>query len=299
VLSEFGRRIRNALTSRVDDVSGPGREPARGPRRRWVVPLIVVVLVGAVLFGTNRLLDSIRGDDAPEARASGTPTASASGPASPSPSPESPSPESPAPVVPPAAFTLGYQPLWPFAGYAAAEEWRTDGGSQPWHLDADQTALSFTRGYLGFTDITRVTSRAVESRDAHIGVGYPLPGGGAHTAAVLHLVRFGTDPRSPWEVVGSSDTTLSIQRPAYGSRVSSPLTVGGRITGTDESIRVWVRSLGAREPVGEECCLPAGGENSPWSQTVSFRGSGVLTLVASTGGHLRQVEEFAIHGVRT
>jgi len=27
---------------------------------------------------------------------------------------------------------------------------------------------------------------------------------------VLHLVRFGNDPDSPWEVVGSDDTTFSL-----------------------------------------------------------------------------------------
>ena len=32
---------------------------------------------------------------------------------------------------------------------------------------------------------------------------------------------------------------------------------------------------------------------------MSFTGTGVLTIVASTGGHLQAVERFAIQGVRS
>jgi len=119
------------------------------------------------------------------------------------------------------------------------------------------------------------------------------------TAAVLHLVRFGFDGRSPWEVVGSNDTTFTLERPAHGSLVASPITVGGDITGVDESIHVWVRSLNAHAAVGDKCCLPVGGVNRPWSQTISFTGCGVLAIVASIGGHLQRVEAFAIQGVHT
>ncbi len=123
----------------------------------------------------------------------------------------------------------------------AAKDWQAayrSGGQQPWHLDAGQTALSFTRGYLGFNEINIVTSTRTDSIGAHIGVGYRDPNGTARTAAVLHLVRFGTDSDSPWEVVGSDDATFSLEIPAYGSVVHSPVTVGGHITGVDENIRV-------------------------------------------------------------
>jgi hypothetical protein len=75
--------------------------------------------------------------------------------------------------------------------------------------------------------------------------------------------------------------------------------VGGRITGVDENIHVWVRQASASRPLGENCCLPAGG-NTPWSTTVSLRPATarVLTIVAATGGHFTGVERFAITGVR-
>jgi hypothetical protein len=77
-----------------------------------------------------------------------------------------------------------------------------------------------------------VTSTVYDRTGAHIGVGYKLPTTGrlaTATAAVLHLVRFGTDQDSPWEVVGSDDDlfSFSLEQPIYGSAVSSPMTVGG------------------------------------------------------------------------
>jgi hypothetical protein len=46
--------------------------------------------------------------------------------------------------------------------------------------------------------------------------------------------------------------------------------------------------------------IPAGGDRSPWTTgRVSFGQRGVLTIVASTGGHVQQVERFAIQGVHT
>jgi len=202
----------------------------------------------------------------------------------------------------PAALS-GYLPLWPFATAAEARGWQRSyrqGGHQPWHLSPDLTALSFARGYLGFTGIDRATSTVVQGADARIGVGFLLPNRRASTAAVVHLVRFGAGPDAPWEVVGTRDSTLSLTSPRYGAAVSSPVRVGGRITGVDESIAVEVRQRGARAPLGRVCCLPAGGSDSPWSTSVRFAGAtpGVLTVVASTGGHVAAVEMFAVTGVR-
>lgn len=76
--------------------------------------------------------------------------------------------------------------------------------------------------------------------------------------------------------------------------------MGGTITGVDESIRVQVRSTGSARPLGESCCASAGGEDALWSATVTFQAApgSTLTLVASTGGHVAEVERFAVTGVR-
>jgi hypothetical protein len=86
--------------------------------------------------------------------------------------------------------------------------------------------------------------------------------------------------------------------------VRSPATVGGRITGVDESIRVEVRQPSTARPLGADCCLSAGGTGSkgqPWQSSVSFTGAAdpVLTIVASTGGHVAEVERFTVTAVRT
>jgi hypothetical protein len=213
----------------------------------------------------------------------------------------------PTPATSPTPSTLRpfrYQPLWPFASEKAAAAWQRRyrvGGHEPWHLDAEQTALAFTTGYLGFTEIDKVVSRSIRGDDARITVGYQNSDGPISVAAVLHLVRIGGGSDAPWEVVGTNDTMLTLDRPEYGATTGSPLTVSGWVTGVDESIRIEVRQLSSAVPIGTHCCVAAGGDRQPWSARVGFRGATdqiALTIVASTGGHVQGVERFAITGIQ-
>ncbi|MCU1449587.1 MAG: putative Tat (twin-arginine translocation) pathway signal sequence [Acidimicrobiales bacterium] len=198
--------------------------------------------------------------------------------------------------------TFAYVPLWPFRSQAEADAWRRDatGGHQPWHLDPDQTALSFTQGFLGFSELNAVVNHSIGANDARVSVGYDGDGAPPLTAAVIHLVRFGSGADAPWEVVGTDDTDMSVKSPSYGTRASSPLQVGGTVTGVDENIRVQVRQPSSANPIGEYCCLPAGGTGSRWDVSVTFTGATDpgLTIVAFTGGHRTAVERFAVTGVR-
>jgi hypothetical protein len=207
--------------------------------------------------------------------------------------------DAPTPTVP--RWSFRNQPLFPFATAEEAEAWRVDPSHQPWHADPEATALAFV-DYLGFADISTVTSRDVRDRDAWIGVGYTVPESDRlSTAAVLHLQRFGPALDSPWEVVGTRDTDLTLETPRYGAAAGpSPVTVGGHITGVDESLRIQVRQLAAPSPIGESCCLPAGGQDSAWQTTVDYQAVAdqPLLVVVSTGGHLQDVERFAITGLR-
>jgi hypothetical protein len=110
----------------------------------------------------------------------------------------------------------------------------------------------------------------------------------------------GSGDDAPWEVVGTDDRDLTITSPAYGASVASPVTVAGTITGVDESLKVQVRQPTFPGLIGESCCVPAGGQKSPWTTTVSFTGATdhVLTIAVATGGHLKTVEHFAVTGVR-
>ncbi len=203
----------------------------------------------------------------------------------------------------PFGTSFAYQPLWPFRSLAEADAWQESyrsGGHQPWHLDAGQTALSFASDYLGYTEIDKVTSNTPSTDGVVVGVGADTEGGRTSTAAVVHLLRLGTGTDAPWEVVGTEDTDFSLTDPRYGATVTSPLTVGGLLTGVDESIHVQVRQVSSEAAIGDACCDPAGGEKSPWKATVTFQGAtdGVLTVAASTGGHLLKVERFTVTAVR-
>jgi hypothetical protein len=197
-----------------------------------------------------------------------------------------------------------YQPLWPFISEARAAEWQQAyrrGGTQPWHLDPAQTALLFTQQFLRFDEIDLVVSRSVRGDEAFVSVGYRADRNPPSVAAVLHLARLGQGDDAPWEVVGTRDSSLTLTQPRYGAAASSPLTVGGRITGVDESVRVDVRQASSASPLGTFCCVPAGGERQPWSAQVTFRAATdpVAVIVASTGGHYQGVEAFAITAIRS
>jgi hypothetical protein len=79
------------------------------------------------------------------------------------------------------------------------------------------------------------------------------------------------------------------------------MRVAGYITGVDESLRVQVRQSSSAQPLGETAGIPAGGDNAPWTTTVSFSGATdpAITVVVSTGGHVQDVERFAITGLRS
>ena len=78
------------------------------------------------------------------------------------------------------------------------------------------------------------------------------------------------------------------------------MVTGGRISGVDEGIRVQVRQLSSAAPLGSSCC-PRRAAQPAWKQSVSFAGARdrVLTIVASTGGHVAEVERFTVTAVRT
>lgn len=273
-------------------------------RRRLLIVLVVIILVAAVAV-VGAVLATRSGGNQPVAPGSpGGTSTSAPAPGTSGASPSTTNGGSPTgSATPPAAPAFGYQPLWPFAGVADARDWQQSyrsGGHQPWHLDAGQVALAFTQGYLGYANVDKVVGTSAAGDATWVSVGFDNPNGQPVTAAVLHLVRISTGSDAPWEVVGTKDSTLSLTKPRYGSTVRSPVTVGGRITGVDENVTVAVHELDLNTLVGQSSGVPAGGDNAPWSTTVFMHpvSGSVLTIAASTGGHVAAVERFAVTGVR-
>ena len=230
------------------------------------------------------------------------PSSSRTSPPAPAPGPGTPAPGSAATSAPGSA-PFAYEPLFPFGSLAGARAWQASyasGGHQPWHLNPGLTALAFTQGYLGFSHIGKVAGLRMSGVNAHVTVGFIRPDGHVSAAAVIHLVKYGSGTNVPWEVVGTDDTTLTLDIPAYGGTATSPVRIGGKITGVDENLRAEVRQLGSAAPVGSYCCQPAGGRASPWSLTVPFHAASgqVVTIVVHTGGQIAAVERFAVTGVR-
>ena len=209
-------------------------------------------------------------------------------------------------TLPPPPATLGhYLPLYPFSSAAQVSQWQQQhqqsGATTPPspYASATQTAVSFA-SWLGFTGINTAVASVVTARSAHVTVGFHVSGSSSTVrSAIVHLVRWGSGAGAPWEVVGTDDTTLTVTAPAYGASSTAPATMGGAITGVDESIKVRARSLSSTSDLGSSCCSAAGGTQTPWSRTISFSApSGtVVTLIAQTGGHVATVERFAVTGV--
>ena len=173
-------------------------------------------------------------------------------------------------------------------------------GHQPWHADAAETAALFTTSFLGFTEIDEVTSTDVRADEAWIGVGYREEAGGPpSTSAVVHLVRFGPHADSPWEVVGTRDTSLTLDTPRYGTAPRRRPRSAARSPAWTSAWSCRCASRRRRPRSARRPCVPAGGESVPWQTTVAWSGGSdpALTIVVSTGGHVQGVERFAVTGV--
>jgi hypothetical protein len=317
---DLDTRIRAALHAAVDDLTErdlrpalpPQAVPARRHAVRWAAPLLAAAAVVAVVvtsFVVSSGTQSARHGVPPAGSFAPTPTGKAT--------PDQSAEESRAAAAASEAASkaalrarlaqqgqqaeqqlLGYEPLWPFATPQQARQ--VNGQTGPsWHFSAAQTALNFVRDYLKFSDITAVTSTQVTAKDAHIGVGYPSPGGQPHTAAVLHLLRFGddaTNASAPWEVVAATASDFSLINLTRAEAPGQLLTVQGQITGVDENIAVTLQTLGG--DVRTHAAVPAGGTDSPWSVAVHSDLRGVITVVASTGGHTTAHERFVVSGIK-
>lgn len=230
------------------------------------------------------------------------PAPGSSGRTSPAPATSAPATATSPQATSPAPAPFAYLMLFPFSSLTQIQAWQASfasGGHQPWHLNAGETAIAFA-AHLGFPAIDKVAGQTGTVTDAHVAVGFTLPNGKIGTAAIVHMVRWGAGRYRPWEVVGTDDTTLTLDQPGYGSTVTSPVRIGGTISGVDENLRADVHILGTAGAVGSYCCQPAGGQHSPWSLTVPFRApsGSVLTIAVHTGGHVAPVERFAVTGVR-
>ena len=196
-----------------------------------------------------------------------------------------------------------YLPLWPFATQADGATWQQSyrsGGAQPWHRDAGVTAVSFSKDYLGYANITEVVGSPTYNTagtEAWVTVG-ATRAGKVVPAAVVHLAKFGSQSDAPWEAVGTQDTSLTLTTPAYWSSVGSPLTVGGRVTAAGERLHIQVLNLPKR--IALTSADPPAGKNAAWSSSITFTAvtGSALTVAVATGTSDTDVDRFSVTGVR-
>ena len=314
-------QLRDALAGHVADVrppadrwseveAGASRVRTRAARRRALVAVVTAAAVVARVLAISTTGDEAhhRVITAPASTAPTPPTPpTTSAPVRPAPDSVSTLPTVATPSTSSssaASSPFPYQAMWPFRTTDEAKVWQSSyrsGGHQPWHLDAAQTALSFTTGYLGFSEINVVVRSTTDRSGAHVAVGFVTNPGQTSTSAVIHLARYGSGTDAPWEVVGTDDSAdFSVSTPRYGALTSSPFTAGGAIMGVDENIKVEVFQPSTNGSIGGGCCSPAGNSGAPWRLSVTFRGATdpVLTVAASTGGHFQQIERFTVTAIR-
>jgi len=198
----------------------------------------------------------------------------------------------------------GLLPLWPFQTAAQVHAWQAHrlalGGDPQHRLDPAATALEFTRGALGLTGVDRVLASRPRDGGRHVVEVGRGSGEGAGTAvARVCLARWGPDPDAPWVVTGTLDAA-AVTVPAYGAVVTSPVTVAGTAGGTDEALRVRVIAPGGAT-VGAAGPVTLGGADQPWSVVVDLTpapSGALLAVTVSTGGHVADVEWFAVTAVR-
>ena len=87
--------------------------------------------------------------------------------------------------------------MWPFTTEREVVRWEAsnrEGGHQPWHTSPCDTAGSFLRMVLGYSDVTEVARCEIRGDQAFVTVGYPVDGRVIPAGATIHLVRVGSDP---------------------------------------------------------------------------------------------------------
>ncbi len=159
---------------------------------------------------------------------------------------------------------LDYPAIWPFTTQAQASAWVEDSGSMPWADNGLEVGRHFVREHLGFTQIT-VTQTCVSCDVLALSVsgtsvGELVLGRVGAGFATGHGTRLFT-------VTDVRGTDLTITTPKAGASVTSPLGVGGRITGVDENVSLRLLSLAGDQLAAAGA--PAGSA-VPWSTTLSW-----------------------------
>ena len=188
--------------------------------------------------------------------------------------------------------------LWPFTNKREVVRWEAsdrEGGHQPWHTSPCDTAGSFVRFVLAYSDVSEVARCEIRGDQAWVTAGYPGEGRVIPAGATIHLVRIGNNPGG-WVVVGSQDrATLTIITPRYGATVTRRIHLAGKVGGLGEDV-LRVRILDRFGHVLGEAPPRLIGLGGSWTADIRVPASTdrVLIAVASTDSGLGSLGDLAL-----
>jgi hypothetical protein len=244
------------------------RVTARRSRARWTRPAFALgtaAIVGAVGVGAYAVTHGNGTDQVGVVPATHAPTPSQS--TSPTPAATTAAPNS--------AAAFPRLALYPFTTKSAAQTWQqgySNGGHMSWVADAKQVAQGWVANEVqqpGVDQMLGATYTPAGDR-AVVTLGRTMTAEGNRTVPVtqVHLVRYG----DAWLVTGATDpgAIVNLTAPLPGARISSPVTVSGRVTqGVEELAHIEIRAAGTPAVYGAGQASWGGG-SPPWTTTVQF-----------------------------
>ena len=256
-MNDIERQLREALHAEAAGVQPRGdgltriQQRVAAPRRPWLRPALAGLTALALAAAGAGAWVTLSGGDSGDV-ATITPAESPR---------ESPSEEpSPSATATPSA-TPANAPLWPVGSTAAGD----------WQRDPASTAKHFMDDYLQMPAVDQKGDVQVDSTHATVQMGRVLPSE-SKKYVVATTVSLDLDKRTGlWWVTGASADYLSVTQPAAHDGIGSPVTLSGRITGVDESVRGEVRDADGK--VLGSAFVGGGGQDSPWSVQVTYSGA--------------------------
>lgn len=147
--------------------------------------------------------------------------------------------------------------------------------------DPVAAARAFAVDFVGFTDPVVGEFLPGDSRSGEVEV-RPQADGPVTTVLVRQL-----GPDDTWWVLGAATASITLDTPAAGTAVTTPVAVTGSAHTFEGNVGVEVRQDGARQPIGTGFVTGGGDAMRPFTGQIDFSppaaDAGALVLVAHSG----------------
>ncbi len=159
--------------------------------------------------------------------------------------------------------------------------------------DPVEAATNFATDYLGFTDPVVGEFQAGDSRSGEVVV----TAGTVGPTTVVFVRQLTAD--DSWWVLGAASQNITVDQPAWGDVVSSPLTISGTASAFEGTVDVELRADGNGEPIYEGFVTGSGSPDpGPYDAVIEFTspgtGGGALVLLSRSPEDGRVIEASAL-----